>query len=121
MKALATLIMWMVYLGSLGFLGQTLDLGAWVILMAGVLMIPLILINLAMWEAFHGTEKQANSSQVSNQADSLEKRKRDRLDAVLRDLSDEQLAALKTRLSEPNFEDEVRYMLGDDGELLTKR
>ena len=31
MKALATLIMWMVYLGSLGFLGQTLDLGAWVI------------------------------------------------------------------------------------------
>jgi len=121
MKALATLIMWMVYLGSLGFLGQTLELGPWVILMAFVLMIPLILINLAMWEAFHGTEKQSSSEKVSSQASSLEKRKRDRLDAVLRDLSDEQLAALKTRLSEPNFEDEVHYMLGDDGELLTKR
>lgn len=120
MKSLATLIMWMVYLGSLGLLGQTLDLGAWVILMAIVLMIPLILINLAMWEALHGTEKQSSSEQASGLA-SLEKRKRDRLDAILRDLSDEQLAALKTRLSDPNFEDEVLYMLGDDGELMTKR
>ena len=42
MKALATLIMWMVYLASLGFLGQTLDLGAWVILMAGVLLMEII-------------------------------------------------------------------------------
>ncbi|MCA9890454.1 MAG: hypothetical protein KC546_18870 [Anaerolineae bacterium] len=114
MKAIATLLMWLIYMAGLFFMGDFLDLGAWVILLAVVLMLPLIMANMAMWNVFHGHKETDATENIS----SLEKRKRDRLDAILRDLSDEQLAALKSRLSEPDFEDKVLVMIGDDGELV---
>ncbi len=51
-----------------------------------------------------------------------EKAKRERLDAVLRDLSDTQLQRLRERLSAGDITDEqLGYMLGDDGELVQRR
>lgn len=51
-----------------------------------------------------------------------EKQKRDRLDAVLRDLSDSQLQILRERLAAGDIDDEkLSYMLGDDGELMRRR
>ncbi len=50
---------------------------------------------------------------------SSEKRKRERLDTVLRDLSDEDLVRLKRRLEDGVIDDDVLYeqMVGGDGEL----
>jgi hypothetical protein len=52
----------------------------------------------------------------------LEKRKRDTLDNVLRDLSDEQLDTLRRRLHDGVIDDEVleRRIVGADGELIRR-
>jgi hypothetical protein len=51
-----------------------------------------------------------------------EKAKRERLDSVLRDLSDSQLQRLRERLSTGEItEEQLGYMLGDDGELVRRR
>jgi len=77
----------------------------------------LMVVTVSMWsESYVETKARAEAEKTDY---NTEKRKRDRLDAILRDLSDEQLMALKLRLTEPDFEDEVSYMLGDDGELIT--
>jgi hypothetical protein len=56
-------------------------------------------------------------------AEEIEKRKRDRLDAVLRDLSDDDLLRLKQRLSDGTVQDDNLYdmIVGDDGELINRR
>jgi hypothetical protein len=52
-----------------------------------------------------------------------EKRKRDRLDAVLRELSDEDLLRLRERLSTGDIDDDVLYerLVGEDGEFIQAR
>ena len=49
-----------------------------------------------------------------------EKRKRERIDAVLRDLSNEDLKRLKQRLEDGIISEEMLYdqIVGDDGELV---
>ena len=116
-RSIASVLIWMGYLIGLLLLGQSFDLGGGVIALAFVLALPVIAMTVTMWEH---KSKEDEKSENSTSGD-LEKRKRDRLDAILRELSDEQLAALKQRLSEPDFEDEVLYMLGDDGELVAPR
>lgn len=51
---------------------------------------------------------------------SLEKRKRERIDNVLRDLSDEDLMRLKQRLMDGSVDDDLleAQIIGDDGELI---
>lgn len=58
--------------------------------------------------------------QQSQQREAIEKRKRQRLDSVLRDLSDDDLIALRHRLSEDDLDDSALYqrLVGDDGDLL---
>lgn len=51
-----------------------------------------------------------------------EKVKRERIDGVLRDLSNEELLALKNRLSDSDVDDDALYQrmtLSDDGELVS--
>lgn len=53
--------------------------------------------------------------------DAQEKAKRERLDSVLRNLSNDDLIALKQRLSEGDIDDEMLYQhmtLSDDGEIV---
>ncbi len=52
-----------------------------------------------------------------------EKRKRDRLDAVLRELSDADLVRLRQRLSTGEINDDVLYreLVGDDGEFYNEK
>jgi hypothetical protein len=55
-------------------------------------------------------------------AEEQEKVKRERLDSVLRDLSDSQLQRLRERLSAGEItEEQLGYMLSDDGELVKRR
>lgn len=50
-----------------------------------------------------------------------EKAKRERIDTMLRDMSDEELLALKNRLSDGDVsEDTILDFIGDDGELVTR-
>ena len=61
-----------------------------------------------------------NTSAVDMEAQ--EKVKRERIDGVLRDLSNEELVALKNRLSDGNVDDDALYQrmtLSDDGELVS--
>lgn len=110
---LMTLIVWLCYLASVFFIGEWFALGGGVIALALILVLPLLVLMFAIWS------DEVEHKKPTEASDDLEKRKRDRLDAILRDLSDEQLNILKQRLTEPDFEDEVLYMLGDDGELIT--
>lgn len=83
-------------------------LGLVFILVAGAVFITAFIWN---WGRLPMTAQEAS-----------EKQKRERLDAVLRDLSDSQLQRLRERLSAGEItDDQLNYMLGDDGELVQRR
>jgi hypothetical protein len=94
------------------------QLGRWSILLAFVMMMPLIPIMGIMWGSFKSDSSEKRDRARSS--DAIEKRKRDRLDAVLRDLSDDDLRRLKQRLTDGTIDDEQLYdrLVGDDGELV---
>jgi len=116
-RAAATVIMWIAYLAMVWTSMIFGNLGVWAILLAFVLMMPLIPISAMMWGAIGN---QGNFHDKQAKRDEVEKRKRDRLDAVLRDLSDEDLQRLKRRLSDGTVDDSKLYqhLIGDDGELV---
>jgi hypothetical protein len=60
---------------------------------------------------------------VGDAAEDTDKRKRETLDNVLRDLSDEQLTTLRQRLQDGTIDDEVlqQRIVGNDGEFLHDR
>jgi uncharacterized membrane protein len=109
------------YLGIIAGAMTVGTLGTWSILLAFVLMMPLIAMMGMMWGAFKNDTDENEKSSMS--AEEIEKRKRDRLDAVLRDLSDDDLLRLKQRLSDGTVQDDNLYdmIVGDDGELINRR
>lgn len=66
------------------------------------------------------TRNRQKQSQPAIKETSIEKRKRERIDSVLRDLSSEDLMRLRQRLMDGTVNDDVLYdeMMGDDGELV---
>lgn len=120
-RLIATVIVWVAYLFMINI--NISSLGAWTIGLAFVLMIPLIVVTGGMWGMFnyHGEPAQ-DATQAAHDADAIEKRKRDRIDAVLRDLSDDDLQRLQQRLSTGTINDDDLYgmMIGDDGELVMR-
>lgn len=121
-KVFASVLAWLTYLAMLWFTLPTL--GTWIILFAFVLMLPLAIFMAMLWggsSLFLSTENKGAQQQEQNNAkQDSEKRKRERLENVLRDLSNEDLIRLKQRLSDGIINDEVIYqrMVGDDGELV---
>ena len=81
-----------------------------------VLSIPLMALSAMIRNTPH-------SVTVGNAAEDTDKRKRETLDNVLRDLSDEQLDRLRQRLSDGTIDDDVleRRIIGADGEFLHDR
>jgi hypothetical protein len=79
------------------------------------------LIMWAIWnfEIRRTEQSKARSAQVVIENTSLEKRKRERLDTVLHDLSDDDLLRLKKRLMDGTINDErlEDALMGEDGEL----
>jgi hypothetical protein len=107
-RAAATAIMWIVYATILGIaMGE---MGNWAILLAFVMMMPLIPIMGLMWNA-KGASSESRKSESA-------KRKRDRIDQFVHDMTDEDLLHLKQRLSNHDDEDDLAYALGDDGEIV---
>lgn len=116
-RSAASVIMWLSYLGMVWF---SIDsLGAWAILLAFVLMMPLMGAMGMMW-SLGGKSERREAKKAARKQEAEEKRKRERIDNVLRDLSSEDLKRLKQRLEDGVIDEEVLYnqMVGDDGELL---
>src|SRR5690349_10872106 len=100
-KAAATAIMWLSYLAMIWF--SFSPLGIWAILLAFVLMMPLMGGMAFMWTTKSGERREP---MIKIESGETEKRKRERLDSVLRDLSDEDLMRLKERLLDGTVNDE---------------
>jgi hypothetical protein len=75
----------------------------------------------AIWNLDISVRKPTVKAEM--QLNNLEKRKRDRIDSVLRDLSDEDLLRLRHRLLDGTINDErlEEALVGEDGELLRER
>lgn len=122
-RAGATAFFWLTYLGAVSFAISAI--GSMGLVLAFILFLPLIPISLATWGVMGGaSDNEAKIAQLyadSNKENANpEKRKRDTLDSVLRDLSDEDLMRLRERLQQGYIDDDVLYdrIVGDDGELV---
>ena len=109
-----TIFLWLSYLGFI-YIAMNM-MGAWAALIAFVIMIPLVWAMAAIWNLF-GNEKSAVLTENDVE---IEKRKRERLDTVLRDLSNQDLIALRQRLADGTIDDDMLYnqIVGDDGEFI---
>lgn len=118
-RSAASVIMWITYLAMVWF--SINALGAWAILLAFVLMMPLMGAMGMMW-SMGGKSEKREERRSTRQQSKEEKRKRERLDAVLRDLSSEELLRLKQRLVDGTVDDDILYdqIVGDDGELVDR-
>jgi len=114
-KAGTMLLMWVAYLAFLAIIQWEVQDG-WFFGVAAMTMLPMIVGMSVIWRMYR--DDRSEDGELSE-----EKRKRDRLDSVLRDLSDEDLIRLRQRLSEGAIDDDVLYheIVGEDGEFLTQR
>jgi len=123
-RTIATIFIWASYIGVVMYALEQIQL--WAIAFACIFMVPVLISGIAMWApmAFRDSDNKddGDESNVSISMDfGNEKRKRERLDEVLRNLSTEQLETLRDGLSSGAIDDErLRYMLDDDGELIER-
>ena len=100
------------------------------IIIGGALALA-IAINLGIWfgegiaRAFDDDIYENLSTEAiktDTETDSIEKRKRERIDSVLRDLSNDDLQSLRQRLQDGDIDNDLLYehIVGDDGELIRR-
>lgn len=125
-RFIASQIIWVITIVLLFLNLDFLRFSRYGLLVIGGAMLLAILINLGIWFG-EGIARAFDDDLYENLADNsatddLEKRKRERIDTVLRDLSDEDLYILQQRLQDGNINDEILYehMIGDDGELVRR-
>jgi hypothetical protein len=89
---------------------------------AAIFIVPIIW---AIWnlELRRTEQSKTRSAKAVNEDTNLEKRKRERLDSVLRDLSDADLLRLRQRLTDGTINNASleEALIGEDGELLRER
>ena len=109
-----TVVLWLSYVGTIIFLGDII--GVLVIPVAAIMMVPLIVMMNFVW----GNSKQKSSR--SERASNTEKRKRQRVDSMLSDMSDDELFELRQRLQDGTYDEDYLYehVVGDDGELVRR-
>jgi len=93
------------------------------LIMATICLTPIFAYLMGMIWHFDLVQRDRKQDDTSNQESvHSEKRKRQVLDEVLRDLSDEDLVRLKHRLQDGVIDDDVLYerFTGDDGEYMEK-
>ena len=110
-KIFLTIFIWLTTLGAfIATMAITIDtIGAAIIPIVVFLFGAAIMTNGFIWQ----WGQQANNHAVQEQT---EKKKRERLDSVLRNMSDEELISLKRRLADSDFGDE--RIIDDEGELI---
>ena len=121
---IATITLLFVNLDSIRFADNS-------IFIIGVALSLAIVINLGIWfgegisRAFDDDiyENLSAENAKTEQAETdIEKRKRERIDSVLRDLSSDDLVILQQRLQDGNIDDDLLYehIVGDDGEMIRR-
>lgn len=115
-RTLASAIMWITYLIMVGLSLQAL--GAWAILLAFVLMMPLMGAMGIMWNNDNvSVETSPRGFIIETEED--EKHKGVPLDSVLNDFSNDDLKMLRERLIREGIDDDIYYDYGfDDSESL---
>ena len=113
-KNFTTVVLWLSYLGTLLYLVNVV--GVLVIPIAAITMVPLIVMMNFIW----GKEKKQSS--MRNRSVNTEKRKRQRVDSMLSNMSDEELFELRQRLQDGTVDEDYLYdsVVGDDGELVMR-
>lgn len=117
-RVMATALIWITYMG--GSVASVMEMAGWGVLLALILMVPAIAFTglIWTWERISGVA----GNRMQSMAEQAEKRKRSRVDSVLSDLSDNDLARLRDRLADSEREDErVFDHVSDDGELVYRR
>lgn len=119
-KALVTAFMWTLLLGLIGI--STTQIGGLAVVLALVLMIPLLAIMAFMWVVDSEPARISAESRSNSFSSKRNKRKRQNLDALISDLSDEQIEELRMRLGDVDYNSSNgRYAVSDDGELVNLR
>jgi len=119
-KALVTAFMWTLLLGLIGI--SMTQIGGLAIVLALVLMIPLLAIMAFMWVVDSEPARISAESRSKSFSSKRNKRKRQNLDALISDLSDEQIEELRMRLGDVDYNSSNgRYAVSDDGELVNLR
>ncbi len=115
-RSTTIVIAWLGYLGVIVYLANTL--GPVAIPFAAIMMVPLIVMMNFLW----GDKKEENLASSAGMSQQ-EKRKRERIDNMIRDMSDDELYELRRRLQDGGYDDDYLYdrMVGDDGEIVTRR
>jgi len=107
-----------------GWIERTYTDGGSALFLSTVLSAIAAIIIWGIWNLKIGlreeTRKRQKQSSSNHAGTTLEKRKRDRIDSVLRDLSSEDLQRLKQRLGDGTLDDDVLYdeFVGDDEDVL---
>lgn len=114
-KGIITIIGWLSYLGVIVYLANIM--GPVAIPFAAIMIAPLVVMMNFLWGK-KGQQDLANMRDVS----ATEKRKRERIDHMIRDMSDEELYQLRRRLQDGSYDDEMFYehIVGEDGELIRR-
>jgi len=109
-----SVVLWLSYLGTIIYLVNAI--GVLTIPIAGIMMVPLLVMLNFMWG------KSSNQSLDSMSARNTEKRKRQRIDTMLSEMSDEELFELRQRLQDGTLDEDYLYnnVVGDDGELVMR-
>ncbi|MCB9460218.1 MAG: hypothetical protein H6670_11265 [Anaerolineaceae bacterium] len=119
-KAIVTAFMWLILLGLIGV--AIMEIGGLAIVLALVLMLPLLAIMAFMWVVDSEPARISAESRTETRFSKRDKRKRQNLDALINDLSDEQIEELRRRLGDVDYtSNNGRYAVSDDGELVNLR
>ena len=115
-RQVALVISWLAYLGVIVYLANMM--GPVAIPFAAIMMVPLIV----MMNFLFGDKKKGQMQALDNMS-RQEKRKRERIDNMIRDMSDDELYELRQRLQDGGYDEEILYdrMVGDDGEIVARR
>ncbi|MEL6308735.1 MAG: hypothetical protein AAFQ52_11380 [Chloroflexota bacterium] len=115
-RSVATVLMWLAYLGVVVF--SVISMGAWSILLAFVMMIPLFMMSGMIWNMFNNKGKESASSASKSKKRNRKERK---IDNLLDDMSADDLHHLRQRLAD--ISDDLGYdamTISDDGELVRR-
>ena len=109
-----TIALWLSYVVTIIYLVNSI--GVLTIPIAAIMMVPLIVMMNFLWR------KPKRESLDSLNMQNTEKRKRQRIDDMLSDMSDEELFELRQRLQDGTYDEDYLYdnVVGDDGELVMR-
>jgi len=112
-KGTIAIVGWLSYLATILYLANTL--GPVAIPFAAIMIAPLIVLMNFLFG-------KKSVEELMEMGESTEKRKRERIDNMIRDMSDEDLYELRRRLQSGTYDEDLLYehVVGDDGELVRR-